>query len=44
MSEPVICEMIVLLGGEKEEKAQNKNVEKSRRNCCVFRKYSISEV
>lgn len=40
MSEPIICEMILLLGGEKEEKAQNRKVEKSKRNGSVLRKYS----
>lgn len=41
MLEPIIGEMILLLGGEQEEKAQNREVEKSKRNSCVLRKYSI---
>lgn len=35
MSEP-ICEMILLLDGEKVEKAQNRKVEKSKGNGCVL--------
>lgn len=36
MSEPIMWEMILLLGGEKEEKAQNRKVEKSKRNGSVI--------
>lgn len=36
MSEPIICEIILLLGGEKEEKAQNQIAEKSKGNDSVL--------